>query len=148
MWEPLRLFLVEDEVLLLLQLETFLKEEGHVVVGTALSSGEAIEVARTIQADIALVDVHLADGPTGVEVGRFIVRQTGTAVVFMTANPTRISSDFSGAIGVIAKPYTQEGLRSALAYLEGAIRRPPPITELPRNLLLAPSYAHRWAASG
>lgn len=146
--EPLRILVVEDEVLLLMQLEMLLEEEGHVVAGTALSSREAIGIATGLEADLALVDIHLADGPTGVEVGRFIAERTGMAVVFMTANPKRIPEDFSGAFGVIAKPYTQVGFRSALDYIDKSIRKPPPPPPLPRSLVLAPSHAQRWSGSG
>ena len=148
MRQPLRVLVVEDEILLQMQIEMFLEIEGHIVVGTALSSREAIGIAAGLEADLALVDIHLADGPTGVEVARFIAEQTGMAVVFMTANPKRIPEDFSGAIGVIAKPYTQEGLRLALDYIAMAVRDPPPPPAQPRSLMLAPSYTRRWTGSG
>lgn len=146
MQEPLRCFVVEDEALLMMQLEEFLEEAGHVVVATAMSSREAFDAAPVANADLALVDIHLADGPTGIEVGRFISERTETSVVFMTANPNRIPEDFSGAVGVIAKPYTQEGLFSALEYLVDAVRDPPPRSLLPRSLVLAPAYAQLWPA--
>ena len=145
---PLRVLVVEDEALLLMQLESFLEDAGHIVVGDAMSSQEAMTISTTVEADLALVDIHLADGPTGIEVGRFFVERTNMAVVFMTANPKRIPDDFSGAIGVIAKPYTQQGLNSALSYLVGAVQNPPPIGDLPRSLVLAPAYARKWSAPG
>ena len=46
MHEPLRILIVEDEAVLMMQLETIFEDEGHLVVGTAMSSNEAIEVAR------------------------------------------------------------------------------------------------------
>lgn len=125
-------------------LSEFVEEAGHSVVGTAMSSQEAVEAASALRADLAFVDVHLADGPTGIDVGRFIVDRTETAVVFMTANPKRIPDDLSGAIGVIAKPYSYIGLSAALQYLQGALLDPPPRALLPRSLLLAPSYTKIW----
>ncbi|WP_204316321.1 hypothetical protein, partial [Serratia marcescens] len=71
----------------------------------------------TGQADIAFVDVHLADGPTGVNVAEHIRQSGRPMVVFMTANPKRIPDNFAGAIAVISKPYTMNGLMSALHYL-------------------------------
>ncbi len=127
-----------------IQLEIYLEEAGYIVAGTALSSREAIELAEGVEADIALVDVHLLDGPTGIDVGRHIAEQTNIAVVFMTANPKRIPDDFSGAVGVIAKPYTQEGFLLALRYLVVAIDTPPPSMSVPRSLVLAPAFAREW----
>ncbi len=72
-----------------------------------------------------LLIIHLADGPTGVTLGRQLV-DAGIPVVFMTANARRIPEDFSGAIGVIGKPYTEAGVSDALKFLVQAIRNPPP----------------------
>jgi CheY-like chemotaxis protein len=146
MAQSLRILLVEDEALLLMQLELFLEDEGHVVVGTAVSSAEAMELASRDEADIALVDIHLADGPLGCEVGRFITQNTRTAVVFMTANPKRIPDDFSGAVGVIGKPYTHTGMKAALAYLVSAVSSPPPTIRKPPSLTLAPAFEQEWRA--
>ena len=65
----------------------------------------------------------------------------------MTANPKRIPEHFSGALGVIAKPYTQHGLASALTYLADAVLAPPPGSAAPDSLTLAPDFSRRWAAS-
>ena len=146
MAHSLRVLVVEDEALLLMQLEAFLEDEGHLVVGTAVSSGEAMALATRVEADLALVDIHLADGPLGCEVGRHITETTGAAVVFMTANPKRIPEDFSGAVGVIAKPYTHHGLKAALAYLVSGVTSPPPTVKKPNGLTLAPTFEKEWRA--
>ena len=43
----------------------------------------------------------------------------------MTANAKRIPEDFAGACGVIAKPYTERGVREALAYVTAGQPREP-----------------------
>ena len=65
-----RILVVEDEVLIALELECLLEDLGHVSVGVAGSSADAIALGRTALPDVALVDIHLIDGPTGVEVAR------------------------------------------------------------------------------
>ncbi len=142
--QALRVFLVEDEVLLMMQLELYLTTAGHVIADTATSSDDAIARARQVEADVALIDLHLADGPTGTKVAQFIATQTRMLAVFVTANPKRLPEDFSGAIGVIAKPYTQHGLAAALSYLSDGLRTSAPTSELPRSLALAPAYAEQW----
>lgn len=140
----LRVLVIEDEALLVMQLESFLEESGHTVVGSAVSSSEAFKMGKETGANLALVDVHLTDGPTGVEVGQYLAQSLGMAVVFMTANPRRIPNDFVGAIGVIAKPYTTHGLSSALRFLINAVHRPPPPMPGPASLQLAPAFKERW----
>lgn len=115
--KPLRILIVEDEILIALELESLLQDLGHDVVGMAASSAEALSLGQELKPDLAFVDVHLADGPTGVDVARQLAAQHQVTVLFMTANAKRIPEDFAGAWGVIAKPYTERGVREALRYV-------------------------------
>lgn len=115
--KPLRILIVEDEFLIALELESLLQDLGHDVVGIAASSEEALALGQDLKPDLAFVDIHLADGPTGVDVARHLGSEHQVTVLFMTANAKRIPEDFAGASGVIAKPYTERGVREALAYV-------------------------------
>ncbi|TNC67230.1 response regulator [Rubellimicrobium roseum] len=137
MARPLRVLIVEDEALLAYALEEDLRDAGHDVVGLAPSSREAIQLAERTRPELALVDIHLLDGPTGVEVARAIAGSGVTTVLFMTANVKRIPDDFAGAVGVIGKPYTANGIENAIAFVGEALKdgaEPPP----PWSLQLAP----------
>lgn len=114
---PLRILVVEDEVLIALELECLLDDLGHVIVGVAGSSTEAIALGLSMNPDVAFVDIHLVDGPTGVDVARALSADPHTTVVFMTANAKRIPDDFAGAVGVIAKPYSERVVAGALRYV-------------------------------
>jgi two-component system, response regulator PdtaR len=113
----LRILVVEDEALIALELECLLDDLGHVTVGVAGNAAEAIAMGRSTAPDVALVDIHLVDGPTGIEVARALSADRRTTVVFMTANAKRIPEDFAGAIGVIAKPYSERVVASTLDYV-------------------------------
>lgn len=115
----LRILLVEDEALIALELEALLEDLGHVTVGSACTSVEAIAIGRSTAPDVALVDIHLVDGPTGIDVARALAADTRATVVFMTANAKRIPEDFAGAFGVIAKPYSERVVASTLDYVAG-----------------------------
>lgn len=142
---PLKVLIVEDEAVLAMDLEFLLEEAGHEVVGWATCLKEADQLIEQGAADLALVDVHLTDGITGVTVADHIRRANDEAlVVFMTANPKLIPQDFVGAVGVIAKPYTVNGLHAALRYLVQGIAMPPPKLKVPTGLTLAPDYLSRW----
>ena len=92
------------------------------------------------------MDVHLQDGPTGIEVARHIAQDCGGVVLFMTANVKRVPDDFAGACGVIGKPYSDDVVRVALGYLKACLQHgqapgPPPV-----GLTLSPEYQARWGA--
>lgn len=142
--DPLNVLIVEDEALLAMELGFIVEEAGCCDIGHAMSADEAVTLARTLRPDLALVDVHLRDGPTGVEVARSIVRDCGGVALFMTANVKRLPADYAGACGVIGKPYSESSVRRALTYLEVCLREgrapsPPPV-----GLTLAPAFAEAW----
>ncbi len=136
--EGLRVLIVEDEAFIALELECLLEEAGHVPVGVATRSAEAIALARDLEPDVALVDIHLADGPTGVAVAQALRAQAGTTVLFTTANAKRVPPDFAGAAGIIGKPYSERVIRAALAYVAGRYHGGAP-TGPPDGVLLAPA---------
>jgi DNA-binding response OmpR family regulator len=118
----MNILIVEDEVLLALELECELEATGHNVVGHAMSSAQAISIADNTRPDLVFLDIHLLDGPTGVDVGRHLARRQ-IPFVFVTGNLKRIPDDFAGGIGALEKPYSMNGLHNALtfvvAFLEG-----------------------------
>lgn len=144
---PLRVLIVEDEVLLAAELEYLVAASGAAPVGHAMTSGEAVALAEQLHPDLALVDVHLSDGPTGIEAARAMTDHCGAIVLFITANMKRLPEDFAGACGVMSKPYSEHQVRTALIFLgecvlDGHCRRNPP-----HGLILAPDFAARWGVT-
>ncbi|MDB5433294.1 MAG: hypothetical protein JWP35_4410 [Caulobacter sp.] len=144
----LSVLIVEDEALVAAELGFLVEEIGHQDVGHAMSGDEAVELAARLQPDLALVDVHLRDGPTGIDVARAIAQDCGGLALFMTANVKRLPADYAGACGVIGKPYSGHGVKKALRYLavcldEGLAPGLPPL-----GLTLSPAYAARWGLGG
>ena len=144
MSEPLRVLIAEDEALILMQLEFLLEDGGHVVVGTAATADEAIRLARETRPDIVLVDLQLRDGSSGLDIVRALRDEAGPMLVFVTANARRFADDFEGAAGVIAKPFTEAVILDTMAYLETCVHNPPPGTDAPLGLTLAPDYRAQW----
>jgi two-component system, response regulator PdtaR len=143
--EPMQVLIVEDEVLLATELGYLVEEAGCRDVGHATSSTEALDLAAERHPDLILVDVHLSDGPTGVETARRIADDDdGGVVLFMTANVMRLPSDMAGACGVIGKPYSEASIRRALGFLDYSLRHgeapgPPPL-----GLRISDAFADRW----
>ena len=95
----LRVIIIEDQALLAMELELVLGESGCDVVGCAMDQASAFAVAEREHPDLALIDVNLLDGMTGPRIAQRLVRDHGTAVVFLTANPEQIPEGFAGALG-------------------------------------------------
>ena len=64
-----------------------------------------------------MVDVNLADGPTGPEIGRRLAQEHGIAVVFMTGNPEVVADGVKGAVGVVQKPVLPSVVEQLVKYL-------------------------------
>jgi CheY-like chemotaxis protein len=142
--ENIQVLIVEDEVLLAVELEHVLEDAGHHVVGHAMEAAEAISLAGQHRPDLALVDVHLQDGPTGVDAARALTTECGAVVLFMTANKQRLPEDFAGACGVISKPYSEHGIRKAVDFVSNCLRTDCTGRVPPPGLDINPAFAERW----
>ena len=141
---PLNILIVEDEVLVAVELGFMVRDAGCCDVGHAMTSDEAMDLAHELHPDVALVDVHLGDGPTGIDVARRIAEDCGGVALFMTANVKRLPEDFAGACGVIGKPYSEHAVKTALAYLGVCLHEGRAPGQPPLGLQLAPDFAARW----
>lgn len=115
-----RILIIEDEALVAMELRFVLEDLGHKVVGVVSTSKSAQNLARENEVDLALVDIHLSDGPTGISLGRELGQEMGVTVLFMTANPGMVRDGVAGAIGVLSKPTDEQAVQTAVDY---ALRR-------------------------
>jgi DNA-binding NarL/FixJ family response regulator len=123
---PHRILIVEDESLVALELEATLDEMGHEIIGIAPDSTTALRLAEKAP-DIALVDINLRDGATGIPLGARLAQEFGVTVLFTTANPRSLGDGVPGTLGVIPKPYTSEDVQAAMNVLAGAGEARPPL---------------------
>ncbi len=143
--KPLRVLIVEDEAVQLMQLEAALEAAGHAVVGTAMSAEEALPMIAELRPELILLDLHLRDGSSGLDVAR-AARNDDVTVVFLTANVRKLINDMEGAAAVIAKPFSARTLESAMSYLAECVHRLSPSMQLPIGMCLAPAYLARLEA--
>ena len=115
-----RILIIEDEALVAMELRFVLEDLGHEVVGTVADAAAARRIVRETEVDLALVDIHLSDGPTGVALGRELGQERGVSVLFMTANPGMVRDGVAGTIGVLSKPTDERAVQTAVDY---ALRR-------------------------
>jgi len=108
--------IIEDHLLLALDLEDAVSAAGlnAGVVGFASRKKHALQIGGL--AAIAFVDVNLADGPSGPEIGRILAEDHDVTVIFTTADPEMLGTGVSGTMGVLKKPVSPEAVRGALTY--------------------------------
>jgi CheY-like chemotaxis protein len=135
--KDIKVMVVEDQPILAMELELMLTDYDCEVVGLAMDQPSALMLARRHELDLALVDVNLLDGLTGHQVAHELVEHHGVAVVFMTANPEQIPEGFSGALGVVCKPFDESTLRDVVDFAR-RFRTSGDVSCPPRRLKLAP----------
>lgn len=135
--KDIKVMVVEDQPILAMELELMLTDYDCEVVGLAMDQPSALMLARRHEPDLALVDVNLLDGLTGPQVAHELVEHHGVAVVFMTANPEQIPEGFSGALGVVCKPFDRSTLRDVVDFAR-RFRTSGDVSCPPRRLKLAP----------
>lgn len=111
-----RILIIEDEALVAMELRFVLEDLGYEVVGSAADARTARNLVADTEVDLALVDIHLSDGPTGVELGRGLANDNGVTVLYMTANPGMLREGVAGTIGVLPKPTDERAVRKAVDY--------------------------------
>lgn len=108
------ILIVEDEAIIALDLEQMLEELGYRVAGTASSAAQAVELGRTLQPDLVLLDINLGDASDGTVASMRLHADGGPPVVFVTAyddDRTLAKAKLSEPYGYILKPFSLRELR-------------------------------------
>jgi CheY-like chemotaxis protein len=108
-----RVLVVEDEFLIRMLLEDMLSDLGHAVAAAAGSVGEATELAKTSDFDLAILDVNL-DGRDVYPVADILVSR-GVPFIFVTGYGGRGLPEAYRERPTLQKPFQLEDLRKTLA---------------------------------
>lgn len=114
--EPLRVLVAEDETIIRMDLVGLLEKHGLVVCGEARDGAEAVELARELRPDVALMDLRMPN-LTGIEAARRIYAETPIPIVMLTAYADRGAVEGAIAAGVFAylvKPFRETDVVPAL----------------------------------
>jgi two-component system, response regulator PdtaR len=114
--EPRRVVIAEDEALIRLDLKEMLAESGYAVVGEAADGEAAVELARTLEPDIVILDVKM---PVldGISAAEQITAAGTSAVVMLTAFSQRELVERAvdaGAMAYLVKPFAKSDLLPAI----------------------------------
>lgn len=111
-----RVLVVEDNQLLALEIGAVIADMGHVVCGTATTEREALDLVETERPTLALLDVRLADGDSGVEIARRLRQQRSLRTIFVTGFDGDLETLGARHLGpVVSKPFTRDTIASAIA---------------------------------
>jgi len=117
----MRLLVVEDDFVIAREMEQVLLSGGHMVVGTAIHSDQALAIAQRHRPDLALVDIMLADGGTGPYVAQRLWEVFGIPVLFVTGSVDAARAARTTALGLLEKPVQTATLLTALRVMQAIL---------------------------
>lgn len=107
--QPMRILILEDEVLLAIEAAETLEEIGAEIVGPVHRVEEAMALLDVDRPDAALLDVNIG-GSSSVEVARHLQDRN---IPFVLATGYGSQCGIAGACALIDKPYSRTELQAA-----------------------------------
>jgi response regulator NasT len=112
----MRLLIAEDETIIRLDLRELLERAGFEVCAEARDGLEAVELARTEQPDLAILDVKMP-GLDGIEAAKRILEERPIPIVILTAYSQQeliARAVEAGVYGYLVKPFRETDLLPAI----------------------------------
>src|SRR4026209_574007 len=113
----MRILIAEDETIIRLDLRALLERAGFEVCAEAKDGLEAVELARSEQPDLAVLDVKMP-GLDGIEAARRILDERPIPIAMVTAYGERELGSRAveaGVFGYLVKPFRENDLLPAIA---------------------------------
>lgn len=111
--QPLRIFCLEDNPLIVFHLEQMLEDLGHKMVGTCDSFTGFKLLFDDLAIDGVLIDIDLKDGSTGPSAAAWL-KERGIASIFVTGQE-RVAQDHKDvALAIVGKPINERELGQKL----------------------------------
>jgi CheY-like chemotaxis protein len=108
--------IIEDEAIISADIESLVKELGHRVTGTATTHAEAVDAVARHRPGLVLADIQLADGSSGIDAVKEILKQIDVPVIFITAFPERLlTGERPEPTFLITKPFQPETVKAAIS---------------------------------
>lgn len=117
----MRILVAEDETIIRLDLRALLEHAGFEVCGEARDGVEAVALARSLQPDLAIMDVKMPR-LDGIEAARRILAERPIPIVMLTAyGQDEIVSRAveAGVFGYLVKPFREQDLLPAIHTARG-----------------------------
>jgi response regulator NasT len=127
--QQVRVLIAEDETIIRLDLRAQLEELGYLVCGEARNGNEAVELARELEPEVAILDVKMPDSD-GLDAARRILAERSIPILLLTAysDPELVGrAARAGVFAYLVKPFQSSDLMPAI---ETAIARHGELDEL------------------
>jgi two-component system, response regulator PdtaR len=112
----MKILIAEDETIIRLDLRALLEASGFEVCGEAKDGEEAVELARTLAPDLAIMDVKMPK-LDGIDAARRILDERPIPIVMLTAygQEELVSRAVeAGVFGYLVKPFREQDLLPAI----------------------------------
>jgi two-component system, response regulator PdtaR len=112
----MKILIAEDETIIRLDLRALLESNGFEVCGEAKDGEEAVALARSLQPDLAIMDVKMPK-LDGIDAARKILRERPIPIVMLTAygQEELVSRAVeAGVFGYLVKPFREQDLLPAI----------------------------------
>lgn len=117
MEQPIKILIVEDNVIIADDMQSMLEEIGYEVVGNVIVYEQAVEVLKKTPVDLALIDIMLASKKTGIDLGKHIREAYNIPFIFVTSNSDRATVESAKKVkpnGYLVKPFEQQDLYTSI----------------------------------
>ncbi|MFS4455743.1 LytR/AlgR family response regulator transcription factor [Maribacter sp. 2304DJ31-5] len=117
MEQPIKILIVEDNVIIADDMQSMLEEIGYEIVDNVIVYEQAIEVLKTQQVDLVLIDIILASDKTGIDLGKHIRDHYDIPFIFVTSNSDRATVENAKTVkpnGYLVKPFEQQDLYTSI----------------------------------
>ncbi len=114
--ERTRVIIADDESIIRMDLREMLTNLGYLVVGEAGDGRSAVNLARELKPDVAILDIKMPD-MDGIEAARILTGEKIAPVVLLTAYSQRDlveRAKEAGVVGYITKPMRESDLAPAI----------------------------------
>jgi PAS domain S-box-containing protein len=112
-----RIFVVEDESIVSLEIQDRLNKLGYSIAGSSVSGEKTLELMPDTKPDLILMDIMLQGKLDGIETARQIKQLYDIPVIFLTAyadNDTLQRAKLTDPYGYIIKPFEERELHTAI----------------------------------
>lgn len=115
--EQFKILIVEDNVIIADDMQSMLEEIGYEIVDNVIVYEQAVEVLKTKQVDLVLIDIILASDKTGIDLGKHIREHYDIPFIFVTSNSDRATVENAKTVkpnGYLVKPFEQQDLYTSI----------------------------------
>lgn len=115
--DSLRVLLADDESLRVMSLKGQLESMGHKVIAEAANGKEAVNLARELKPDLAILDIKMPE-MDGIEAARTITEERPIPIILLTAFSEKELAERAAEANVAAylmKPVSEHDLLPAIA---------------------------------